>query len=362
MPFTAHDERELLLPLVEGLAERPLWQTFLQRLLARTGADRICLMLRAASAAPGRPIERHLAALPGLPVPDMTRLNELGIMPRTVLRVGRVYALEEMLDLDNAEVRARQQAVLGEREIAHARFIRMASGEHNAWLVLMHRRRDFGAADSALLSALAPLIAGSLPALAEMDSLALRTAMAEQALSLVGTSQTALDRDGRILTLDPAIARHIDPEAQGRLAPGHRAIQPVAEACTALDRQPQGTRRLIRLDGPEASEVLLRPAPAPALPLALTQPAAAVATMRRSRREDPVEAARILMDLLGLSRREAALAIALSRGRSILEAGHELRLTAETTRNYTKRIYAKTGASGQADLVRMVLTGLAVFA
>ncbi|MET0587942.1 MAG: LuxR family transcriptional regulator, partial [Novosphingobium sp.] len=43
-------------------------------------------------------------------------------------------------------------------------------------------------------------------------------------------------------------------------------------------------------------------------------------------------------------------------------AGAELQLTQETARNYSKRIYAKTGANGQADLVRLMLTGLAPFA
>ena len=63
-----------------------------------------------------------------------------------------------------------------------------------------------------------------------------------------------------------------------------------------------------------------------------------------------------------MSIREAALAEAISHGRSIIEAGAELQLTKETARNYSKRIYAKTGASGQADLVRLLLTGLAPFA
>ena len=48
-----------------------------------------------------------------------------------------------------------------------------------------------------------------------------------------------------------------------------------------------------------------------------------------------------------------------SMGETIQDAGRRLRLTPETARNYSKRIYAKTGASGQADLVRMILTGLA---
>jgi DNA-binding CsgD family transcriptional regulator len=87
-----------------------------------------------------------------------------------------------------------------------------------------------------------------------------------------------------------------------------------------------------------------------------------VGLVRQERRENTTSAARIVAATLGLSTREGALAEAISQGRSIVEAGAELQLTQETARNYSKRIYAKTGASGQADLVRMMLTGLAPFA
>jgi DNA-binding CsgD family transcriptional regulator len=70
----------------------------------------------------------------------------------------------------------------------------------------------------------------------------------------------------------------------------------------------------------------------------------------------------VIAATLNLSPREAALAEAVSKGRSIVEAGAELKLTQETARNYSKRIYAKTGARGQADLVRILLTGLLPFA
>lgn len=51
---------------------------------------------------------------------------------------------------------------------------------------------------------------------------------------------------------------------------------------------------------------------------------------------------------------EARLALALTRGMSIAEAAGELGLTVESARTYSKRIYAKTGARGQTDLVRFI--------
>jgi DNA-binding CsgD family transcriptional regulator len=61
-----------------------------------------------------------------------------------------------------------------------------------------------------------------------------------------------------------------------------------------------------------------------------------------------------LGQLFDLTPRQASLALALSRGMSITEAAAELGLSVESARTYSKRIYAKTGARGQADLVRFV--------
>ena len=41
MALAPVDETNLLLPLFDGLFEKPLWETFLRRLAQRTGADRV---------------------------------------------------------------------------------------------------------------------------------------------------------------------------------------------------------------------------------------------------------------------------------------------------------------------------------
>jgi DNA-binding CsgD family transcriptional regulator len=61
-----------------------------------------------------------------------------------------------------------------------------------------------------------------------------------------------------------------------------------------------------------------------------------------------------LGELFDLIPSEARLALALSRGSSLAEAAEELGLTVESARTYSKRIYAKTGARGQTDLVRFI--------
>ena len=66
-----------------------------------------------------------------------------------------------------------------------------------------------------------------------------------------------------------------------------------------------------------------------------------------------------LSALHALPPREAELALKLSEGLSIAEAAQAMGLTVETARNYSKRIYAKLGVRGKAELVRRILEGTA---
>jgi DNA-binding CsgD family transcriptional regulator len=69
-----------------------------------------------------------------------------------------------------------------------------------------------------------------------------------------------------------------------------------------------------------------------------------------------------LAQLFGLTFSEARLALALSRGMTIAEAAAEYGLTVETARNYSKKIYSKTGARGQPDLIRFVMRSVLAIA
>jgi DNA-binding CsgD family transcriptional regulator len=362
MALASADERDLILPLFSGIREDPLWETFLRRLLARTGARRLCLLVRTAGGA--KPVLQRILAAPNADLRDRFDVEELsdsGLLPYASLRPQRVYSLEEFFILDNAEAAERQRKLLASANIAHARFIRIAArGDLNAWLIVLHDRNDFRAADSALLSALAPHIALALAMLAEAETLRLRAAMAEEALALIGVGQAAFDAEGRVLAADAIAEDELDIQPSGRPQLRARETQSLNAACAALADGPARVQQIVRIDERLPKDMLLRPAPAASA--GLPSGAAAIGLVRRPRREDEASAARVIASTLGLSAREAALAEAMSQGRTIVEAGAELQLTQETARNYTKRIYAKTGASGQADLVRLLLTGLSPFA
>ena len=177
---------------------------------------------------------------------------------------------------------------------------------------------------------------------------------------MIGVGQVALDREGRAIVADALGARELNVQPGAKPVLRAEVADGLASACAELAAKPSRSRQLVRIDERDGKALLLRPAPrtgeqAPKV-------AAATALVRRDVRENEASAARVAAACYGLSEREAALAVALSRGESLIEAGDKLRLTRETARNYSKRIYAKTGATGQADLVRMLLTGLVPFA
>ncbi len=361
-------QRELLLPLVEGIHESPPWGEFLRQLVARTYARRAFLIITLANAAPDQEAAVvHVAAPRAATEPplDFRRIERLGLHPYGTLRPGRVYSLEEMLDYSRPEKRDRQRAELDEMNIRYGRFLRVsAGGAADAWLLLVREREDFTASAVAALSGIGPHLSAALKTLAALIEQRLQVALAQSALQRLGVGQLAFDATGRVMAADrqaeALLAFVPDPAAGRRLQLVPAVSQALEAACAELAVAAPGASIPLPLGTQAELWMLLRKADLP-----LAEPCAfpaATGVLRIHQREDALRARRALSSIYGLSMNEAALAHQLSMGETIVEAGQNLRLTPETSRSYSKRIYAKTGTSSQADLVRLVLTGLAPFA
>lgn len=367
-------QADLFLPLIEAPDDAAQWTAFLQDLVARTEARRGMIVIAPAISGGGHApvtIQHRAAGAGGEPPIDPEALAALGLQHLGALRPGRVYALEELFDHGDAARVVRQRDALGAQGIGFARLMRVVAGRAGeAWVVMVKSREDFAAGAAALLSAAAPLLAATLRAAAALGEARLARSLAEEALARLGIGQIALDAAGRVISADRIATETLDirDSSAGRAGP-RLALPPAAsermERCCAAFAEaerrgvPAPEPVLIMID--DRLSLLLRPAsglPAPGL---FAKPAA-IASLRLAAREDERRGAAVLRELYRLSPREAALAERLSRGAMIVEAGHDLRLTAETARNYSKRIYARTGARGQADLVRTILCGLAPLA
>ena len=234
------------------------------------------------------------------------------------LRIGRVYSFEE-LHLDD-----------GGEAPPFGRVLRVGDSDWSAWLMITRVRGDFSAADSVFLSALAPhlSIAMSTFALIERQRQALATS--ENLLARLGVSWAQIDSEGKL------IDDGVRPSAPGI----ERAIAAASSKKSARIRPQALSGREIattQTSTPPQTTVLLR------TPM-VVQP----------------RHAKMLEDLWMLSPNEARLAAAIANGQSLAEAAAALNLTEATARNYSKRIYAKTGVRGLAELTRLVLNSVAL--
>ncbi len=348
MVLSAFDHNDLVLTLFEGMFAPNPWDTFLHRLLARTGAGRIVLEVRGSAAAQVRRVAARGAAGGTLEAERAA----LDAVRHSGLRASRVYALEELLDFDDPGRRAAQDGKLTSARIGDARLIRVAVPDGvSVSLALLHERAAFGAAESALLTALVPAIGIAAGNLGTAALLRVRLAAADDALARAGISQAVVDRQGHVLAAD---------------ARWHSATAGAALLTAASSAAGAGGTQMVRAPDGGGQTVLVRPLPAPEINDGSKQqqtgdePGLAIGAVRRGMPLDAATAAPVIAAELGLTPREAALAAQLAAGRSLVEAGRGLHLTEETARNYSKRIYAKTGTSGQADLVRVILSGLAI--
>ena len=361
MALTSRDETDLLLPLFDGAREKPRFSTFLARLRRRTGAEYLGLLVRT-----GPELREHFAGV------DLTaRARELGLAEpieldrahHDGLRPGRVYSISELVEHDpvaRAE-RARRMAKLG---MADERVIRIAeSDSHSAWLLLV-RAGACSAADSALLSSLAPYAAMAVKHMLDAERERLRSRIAAAGLARARKGWIAFDRSARLVAVDPAAARFWQDRGGGEARIGERlpGIDPTAQrelaaAAASMADDPELPARPLILRAEPRIEALLMPMEAgegeaaPALLALLTL--------------DPLplrDGAQRLARAFDLPPREAELAMALADGQSIAQAAASMRLTLETARNYSKRLYAKLGVSGQAQLVRAVYESSAALA
>lgn len=361
MRLTSTDETDLLMPLYAGIHEEPRFATFLARLKRRTDADYIGLVCRQGDV----PIYEATELFVGWNLRERTRalgieeLFRLDPIPYNGLRPGRVYSAAEFADRDpNPNFKCLRETYRRLVGITDERVVRITAADRvSAWLV-MARSRECSAADSALLSAIAPHVGIALGSFVIMERQRLRAAMSGEVLCRSGAGWIVFDREARIIDLDPVIGERIEAltRIRPRIGERLRALEPRAEralveAAAGFASEPAGAARAVTLsNAPRLDALLLKTDVMPAAALSLP----VMVALFRLPVAPSLERAAHLAALFDLPRREAELAMALSDGLSIAEAACSLGISLETARNYSKRLYAKLGARGQADLVRLI--------
>lgn len=369
MALTPTDERDILTSLHAGPLETPLWNGFLTRLRPRIGADFCGFFFRQGDA--------HITDSTEISVgpagqEDLLPAYKAGFhacdpIPYDTLRAGRVYALAEFIVPGDPrhERYVRDFLIPGRRQFMRVMRVTAPAG-YNAWLMAWRADKDFSAADSSVLAGLAPHLAISLELYSVIERERVRAGISGDAVRRLNFGWFTLDGRGHVLDMDARAEDLLRTTSAVRMRSGSRLLPESREADRLLNAalrdfaaDPQARPRAVRLADDPWLDMLLRPV----REHVLSGPARPVLTAYiHGDRETGASRVEQYVQLFGLTPSEARLALGISRGRTIAEAAADLGVTEQTARGYSKIVYGKTGARGQADLVRILLASAASLA
>ena len=142
------------------------------------------------------------------------------------------------------------------------------------------------------------------------------------------------------------------PSVTGQL---RQLISEAINTCEGTGIGSGGTLLLERPSGKRSYEVLVAPMSRGRIGVPRGTTSAVLFIREQSREAEP--AAELLMQLYGLTMAESIVAIEVMNGKSVLEISESLQVSRNTIRTHLKRIFFKTGTSGQSSLVRLLCTG-----
>ncbi|MFM6831431.1 MAG: helix-turn-helix transcriptional regulator [Novosphingobium sp.] len=361
--------RELVRLLIDGAHDEPMWHGFLETLRNAVNADYATLNLRW----PGRTSADAINLVAGAPANldvalfDSQYFPDRGPPPHSGTVEGVVYPLTELERLDgglNAEFFRDLRSKFSVNALLQMR-VREPSGV-GAWLGLVRHERAFEAPEIALLGSLAGELRSVLRLYVVQERYRYSAAIAGDATRRLSFGWLVLDEDCVILDCDSQAAAILEDKRVLMRDKAGKLCAPQGEVrreLTGLIREVANSQsprtRAIRLSRDPWFDLLVTRArqnfvASPAKP-------AAVAYIHGDS-WSTVDRCEQLAELFELYPREAQLALALSRGMTIAESAKAFGLTENTARIYTKAIYAKTGARGLPDLVRIVMRSVLAFA
>jgi DNA-binding CsgD family transcriptional regulator len=359
------DDGGLLAALHEGMYQQPLWTDFLETLRARTGASYATMLFRSID-------DESMIALYGAkpPPPHIQHLLTEGYarspFAHRLMREGRVYALEELLNPDDPVHQSFQRDLLESQGITNMRLVRVTEPSGvDAWLACAGGQ-SIGPAVSRLLTALVPHVRIAMRGFVTLERERFRSSVTSEAFGRLNFGWLTLDARCQIMDMTTHVARLFQRTTvlrrgrYDRLTPASPAMDRELTALVKAYAEGRETRpRAINLSRDPWMDMLVTPIRNHGVSASAKPVAIAYLSGDRWSQADRCEQ---LADLFGLLPSEARLAWAIARGLSIADAAADLGITVETARNYSKKIYSKTGARGQVELVRNILTSVLAIA
>ena len=228
----------------------------------------------------------------------------------------------------------------------------------------------FKATERQLLTLLTPHLSRAIEMYAKLNRMTSERDLYAGAVNQLSVASIILDEQGRMLTTN-AVGRALLDQGEGlSLRDGHLHIEgrninkELQEALTSIIReQLHGETSMVRAlrvprpGGRSDLGLVVRPVPASQWSEGQVSPSAAVFISDPDLQESTSRP--ILGALFELTPAEANLATLLARGLSLAQVSVAQNISQHTARAQLKSIFAKTGVSRQAELVRLVLKSVA---
>ncbi len=356
--MTQAQDNALILALMEGAFETPLWSSFLDQLRKQTGADYASLVFRP----PGLPENTVFHLYSGTRCPPVIQqlyrnsFYQQDPTPYHDMEEGRVYCLNELLQSDNPTHAAYLDAIMTPSGMNVARMSRVqeASGT-SGWITITRCEQDFTEENTKLLASLIPYLRSVLRSFIVMERERTNAMIAGDAIQRLSYGWITLDAIGKVLEanehgehiLENSGSLHRDEHGFLK-GTNQKQGREILEAVKTLANTSNAKPRALVVSRDPWLDMLLVPASREAISAKSVPAVVAYIHGDNSLSSDRCEQ---LTQLFGLLPSEARLALALGRGMNIADAAKELNLTVESARTYSKRIYSKMGARGHADLV-----------
>ena len=228
----------------------------------------------------------------------------------------------------------------------------------------------FKTTERQLLTLLTPHLSRAIEIYAKLNRMTSERDLYAGAVNQLSVASIILDEQGRMLTTN-AVGRALLDQGEGlSLRDGHLHIEgrdinkELQEALTSIIRaQLHGETSVVRAlrvprpGGRSDLGLVVRPVPAAQWSEGQVSPSAAVFVSDPDLQESTSQP--ILGALFELTPAEANLATLLARGLNLAQVSVAQNISQHTARAQLKSIFAKTGVSRQAELVRLVLKSVA---
>jgi DNA-binding CsgD family transcriptional regulator/PAS domain-containing protein len=232
--------------------------------------------------------------------------------------------------------------------------------------IAVQRRAAFGEREIIFQRRLTPHLTRAVQLSARLSALDQRSAASADALDRLSQGAIVVDAEARVLFANQEAARltgplgclRIDAGVLGvRAAPQSSKLKALIAECGAPHEKEAGGALRLPCEGDgRAISVLVLPLRGEAPAFSLTPRPVAIVFLSDPNR-NPASAEHQLCRRFGLTKAEAAFALEIAKGDGIQASADRLKVSLSTARTHLARVFEKTGARRQAQLVRLLLTG-----